>query len=243
MSSDCDSDFDYENVNFIDEIESTPVARAPRGLLKVDPPSLGYIPYTCRFTLNDNGDKHNKQVAKTFINKYIKKWSKKDSMYMFTYERSKESVPHVHGYIIMDKEYPSSSMTDWMKKNGENVLSGTPGYWHDKVKDINKLMVYIAKDGEILVNSIPDDVMADIREKVDEVKKDMGRTPLEKLTERIKDRDYNHMKDMAYDIIKIYVEEYDKVPPMAQLKGWTVYLWMKLGHHHQDLDELLQKMF
>lgn len=228
-----EGDINYEVSDFIEEGDQ---ARDTRGLFTVDPSLSAYLG---RFTLK----KDNKKLAKLIASHYQNKWGATNTKYIYAYEFSDKGVPHVHFISYHKKDYSSSTMSDFWR--GQDIAKDS-GSWHKKAKtndDIKKYLLYTIKDNDIIYTNLSDEELQQIRCENDLIREDMSRSPLDKLLHRLKGSKFNSLKDLAHQIILIYVNEYDKAPPMAQLKGWTTYLWIKLGLGDNEISFMLDKMF
>jgi len=236
--SDCvsivsEGDLDYDQIDFIEEGGQ---AKGMKGLFTVDPSSTVYLG---RFTLNNN----NKTLALKIAKLYQGKWGANNTKFIFAFELSDKDVPHVHFISYHNKPYAYSSMSDFWKKVD---IKKEAGSWHKPAKtdeDIWKYLLYTIKDNDIIYTNLSDEELEYIKCKNDLIREDMSKSPLDKLLCRLKGRKFTQIRDLALAIIEIYVNEYNKPPPMAQLKGWTIYLWMKLGFDYYDINLVLDRMF
>lgn len=236
------SDDEMIDVDFIDS-ECDDEARAPRGLFTVDPPAVCYLG---RFSIKrDRNEKVDRINTRIIAKKYIERWVDTNKKYIFTYEISDQGIPHCHFICFQKDKYKSSTMSDFWKQYVK-MLRSEAATWHQEGKtdlDIKKYLLYSIKDNDIICTNLTDEELEEIKKENNKIKEDMGRSPLEKLLYRCAGGKYNHMRDLALDIINIYVDEYNKAPPMAQLKGWTIYIWIKIGMPWDELEFVIDKIF
>lgn len=238
-----DDQLNYDDINFIDEVVNPSSIGV---LLRVEPPS---VLYAGRFSLK----KDNKITATKIIEEYIKKW--KITNYIFCYEISQKKVPHVHFICRMKKEYASSTMTDfWARQEGlrEDKEEGHKSItWHKDLTDVTiddrkKLLDYTVKDMSILKTDYDKPTVDILLDKAKEIKEDKKLSPLDKLIVRLKKKYENNQPSslgaLAMDIDEIYYG-WGKPPPIAQIKGWTLFIWRRLGFSQSDIRLYYEKLF
>lgn len=242
--SDCisivsEGDLEYDQIDFIEEGGE---ARATRGLFTVDPPAICYLG---RFSLK----KDNKHYAKSISIIYEGKWGIKDKKYIFAYEISKDGVPHVHFICYHNKPYASSTMSDFWKKTDIRENSGS---WHKIAKtneDIKKYLLYTIKDNDIIYTNLTTEEIQHLKDENDEIKEDMERSALDKVLFRLSKKiklyniKINHLSTIAQMIHNIYVNEYDKAPPIIHMRAWCLYCWDKLDLGEEKIHDYYRGMF
>lgn len=222
-----------ENCDFIEEGAK---ASATGGLFTVDPPRVCYLG---RFSLK----KDSRKIARGMSIFYQGKWGADKTKYLFAYELSKDKVPHVHFICYHNKEYASSSMSDFWK--GQEIRKNS-GSWHNKAKtneDIQKYLLYTIKDNDIIWTNLTDEELAEIKAQNDLIKADMELSVTDKLKKRLSMWHYDEIGDLAMQIIYVYVKEWKKQPP-PNLKGLTIRMWIELGlDNNAKLQDHVRKMF
>lgn len=226
LTGDCETDDDL-SVGSVEFIEEGEVPKGMKGLFKVETPSERL--YMGRFSLESKNYNKARKEAYLICSNYQQKWCL-NGEFLFAFEKSKEGVYHVHFVVKMLNEYKYSTMSDFWKKQ-VGIKTGSSVTWHKQINEINdKILTYTIKDNDILLMTFGMD-LEDLKQQVIDIKKDMSKNPLEKLLGRIEpvfNKKWD-MSDIAFKICEIYVDEYNKAPPMNQLKGWCWYIMMKLG--------------
>jgi len=149
------------------------VASEPSGSPKVET-----LKYAVRITLAIK----DKKSAFALCDKYNKRWGVID--YLWCYEISKEDIPHVHGFVTMENEYATSSMSEWMSKQTENK-KGRSMYNHQEIEDEGKYAQYVLKDGQYITN-MKKEAIDELLKLVEKVQKSMKMSGFQKLLLEIK---------------------------------------------------------
>lgn len=141
-------------------------------------PKVETLKYAVRITLLNK----DKKSAFALCDKYNKRW--KTIEWLWCYEISKEDTPHIHGYVTMENEYATSSMSEWMSKQIENK-KGRSMYNHQEIEDEGKYAQYVLKDGEYITNMKKERV-DELLKLVEKVQKSMKMSGFQKLLLEIK---------------------------------------------------------
>ena len=248
MNSDCDSDFNYNECQFLADSDECASPSSPGnpddsdGSYKVGPPDIppGMEVLGYRFSLPHEAinwdDKKRFEIMELFnkkfkVNKYI--WAYESKL-----EGSNEFNPHLHMYVICPI-IAKSTRSDWYKKikhlvrlDAKNRVMIRP---ETELKNLERYQAYILKDGNYKTN-FNDDEIAYIENIKDKIKNDMSKKSYNKLLDRIKEikedinnKDFFDLNHICHLIIKIYIEEWDKPPPYYKLKEYSLYIGWKLN--------------
>ena len=175
------------------------------------------------------------------------------ALYVFAYEE-KDANHHIHAHLEYNenKGVPAKqTISDFFKKNN---LQGK--YYHKSVKkDDNSNLLYVTKDLNILRHNVAELAMDEILNKTKAINKDKKLHARHKLLERVKASQqlyldelaqlgvtdeneftlltvppppFAKLADSAVFIMNIYVDEYDKEPPLAHMRGYVLYIATKL---------------
>jgi len=208
------------------------------GSSKVDPPG---VRYHVRITLKkDLADA--RRSAKFIALNYTNRWLL--SKYLWSFEYSESGQPHIHGAITMPQAYLTGTMTKFMA-NYEHLTEGVPGYRHEQEKDELKNSAYIIKDLDIIYTNITNSELEIIKNKALSIQEDMKMSARDKVYMRVKAwytkhytkpdplgdgtiDDWCDFKEIKKVICDIYVDEWDKLPPV-NLRQIAIYCAIKGG--------------
>lgn len=214
----CESELSYE-VDFIDT-ETDCVGSDGSGSSKVDPPG---VEYHVRITLNK---KTSKKKALEMLYQYNLYWNVKK--HLWAYEISEKGQPHLHGAIVMNNKYNSGTMSKFMAKH-KPLLEGSPGYYHDIVKDSSRNLAYCAKDEDIMLTNYTDEELTNIKNKILAIQEDMKTSATAKVLNHLKKfKEFHSFGHIKRVICELYVNEWDKLPPV-NVKQMAIYCTIKLG--------------
>lgn len=220
-----EDDIDNNNCEFIDEIQNK-----------------GYH-------LRVTGEK--KQLTE-LVEQYIKQF--KPSVYIFAYEE-KDKNHHIHGHLEYSK-LPKSfkqALSQWMKSRGY-----TGKYYHQQIVTTNEQnKLYITKDLDIIKHNLTEEQMDQLKQATNEINEDKKLSQRHKLTQAFNDylstqdparvsKMYTELKDIAHWIMRYYLNKYDKEPPLAHIKGYTIYIASKCDIREQfsyQINHLFDNLF
>lgn len=169
--------------------------------------------------------------------------------YIFSYEEVDDNH-HIHGHIEYAKEPTKQSISQWMKTKG---YSGK--YYHKKLdKDPKSNILYVVKDLDLIHHNLSKehiDFYKNETKKITENKKLEQRHKLlleyNKYLETVQaSKNFWTLPDLARWIMNHYINVYDKEPPLAHLKGYTIYIASKCTehfHYRPHLDNLFTNLF
>lgn len=233
MSSDCDSDFDYNECQFITDSDDSD------GAHKVGPliPD-GMFEYALRFSLpHDILSKMNLrfEIAKLFNSKF------KPYKYIWSFEKKDDHEtsfnPHLHAYIIAPY-ISSSTKSDWIKKFSylirPDALGRTMTNEQKELKKRKNYKAYIIKDGDYITN-YTDEEMNEIIKLKEEIQESQKMRTEDKLLKIIKEENndkLDDLNDIYHRILKIYALEWKKAPPLSKCKDYAMYVGLNLGIKH-----------
>jgi len=173
-------------------------------------------------------------------------------LYVFAYEEKGDNH-HIHAHLEYNenKGVPAKqTISDFFKKNN---LQGK--YYHKSVKkDDNSNLLYVTKDLDILKHNVAELEMDEILNKTKAINKDKKTHARHKMLERVRasqqlyldelaqlatvnDNEFPaalppppfaKLSDIAIFIMNIYIDEYDKEPPLAHMRGYVLYIAQKL---------------
>jgi len=202
------------------------------GSSKVDPPG---VRYHVRITLKNRDDAEH--IAKAYTNY----WNL--SKYIWGFEFSESGQPHLHGAVTMPLAYNTGTMSKFMAKL-KHLLEGVPGYHHELEKDELKNVVYCCKDDDVVLSNYNCSELEIIKNKILGIKEDMKTSPRDKIYKKIKiwfEQKYRAVgldgyvtyddcsfTDIKREICHIYIDEWDKLPPV-NLKQLAIYCAFKIG--------------
>lgn len=204
------------------------------------------------------------KVSNDFIDKF------KPLEYAVSYE-DKDGNQHIHAHLYYDNVPKKQTISDFFKRY-ENVK----GYYHKELKKepIDNLL-YVLKDLDIIRHNIDQERYQQLISTTKRINADKKKHARHKLLEIIEEeyRQFNekapssdnleqylqyyekapyvHLSDISRKIIKIYVEDYDKEPPLAHLRGYVLYIAQKMikqwerpnCHIKMELDIYYDKLF
>jgi len=167
---------------------------------------------------------------------FIKEWQTKFTQYIiksvYASELSKEKVHHLHGHIEYNAK-PTKQQTDavsyFMKKR---QLSGGQKYNHEPLReDPRKNELYVTKDLKVILwYNYTKEQQEEIINATQAINEDKGKDPKVKLIQRLKEKHKSllglNMPTLLDEIKKIYVLDWDKMPP-PQLKAYVEYICIK----------------
>jgi len=136
--------------------------------------------YEVRITMTSDNKAVAFQLAEVY-NKYFKVHS-----YLWSYELSKENVPHIHGMVtyINDNEPASSTRSEWMAKQLAKKQGKSTSH-HLEVRGVLEYGAYVMKDGQYITNMSKEKI-DEFLKRVAQVKEDKKKSAVQKLLERIK---------------------------------------------------------
>jgi len=187
-----------------------------------------------------------KQLTEQYIAQY------KPYAYAFAYEEVDDNH-HIHGHLEYNKVPTKQSISQWMKVKG---YSGK--YYHQLVKTtVEANLIYICKDLDILYHNIVPSRMEHIMKKTKEINANKKLEQRHKLlmeynkyiaTYTIKDFQTTlfTLPALARWIMYHYINTYDKEPPLAHLKGYTIYIASKCDikdKYETKLNQLFDNLF
>jgi len=173
-------------------------------------------------------------------------------LYVFAYEEKGDNH-HIHAHLEYNenKGVPAKqTISDFFKKNN---LQGK--YYHKSVKkDDNSNLLYVTKDLDILKHNVAELEMDAILNKTKAINQDKKTHARHKMLERVRasqqlyldelaqlatvnDNEFPdalppppfaRLSDIAVFIMNIYIDEYDKEPPLAHMRGYVLYIATKL---------------
>jgi len=189
--------------------------------------------------------------APALIEKYLDAFH--PMLYVFAYEE-KDDNHHIHAHLEYNenKGVPAKqTISDFFKKNN---LQGK--YYHKSVKkDDNSNLLYVTKDLDIIRHNVAELKMDEILNKTKAINKDKKLHARHKMLERVRAAQQEYlnelaklgasedfefppedslimpfakMSDIAIFIMNIYINEYDKEPPLAHMRGYVLYIATKL---------------
>jgi len=192
-----------------------------------------------------------REEAQAFIPKFLDAFL--PMLYVFAYEE-KDSNHHIHAHLEYNenKGVPKKqTLSDFFKKNN---LQGK--YYHKSVKkDDNSNLLYVTKDLDILKHNVAELAMDEILNKTKAINKDKKLHARHKILEKVRavqlkyldelkqlaitaDNEFPpeniptppfcKMSDIAVFIMNLYIDEYDKEPPLAHMRGYVLYIATKL---------------
>jgi len=208
------------------------------GSSKVDP--LG-VRYHVRITIDK--ELENPENDAVFIaKKYTERWNL--SRYIWGFELSDTGQPHLHGAVTMPQAYQTGTMSKFFKTLA-HLTEGTPGYHHEEEKDTGKNERYCAKDHKVILTNFTDSELVTLKNKILAVQEDMKMSARDKVYTRVKAwyakhytkpdplgdgtiDDWCDFKEIKKVICDIYIEEWDKLPPV-NLRQIAIYCAIKGG--------------
>lgn len=240
MITDYDSSDEYSNddCDFID----SPVA-IPSGV---------YFDWSA---LNDETAYHlrvtcEREPGKKLMEEYIKKF--KPDSYIIGYEEVDENH-HIHCHITYQTVPSKQSISQWMKTRD---YSGK--YYHQQVKTTNKQnILYVVKELDLVLTSWSANSINKLKQLTEEINENKKMNQRHKLL-----IEYNKylstytaeqfmttlftLPGLARWIMNYYVKVYDKEPPLAHIKGYTIYIASKCDiyeKYQHALDHLFDNLF
>lgn len=142
--------------------------------------------------------------------------------YLVYFETSDKGIPHIHARIIYDRP-PKQTLYDFFSKHH---LKGK--YHHELEKDKLKNELYIMKDGNMIDTNYNKEEIKELLIKLEKIDKDkkkyIGHKILEKIVLPYDDvvltnkEYYLCEQSIITQIKKIYVEQWDKLPPTRSLE-------------------------
>lgn len=168
--------------------------------------------------------------SETIINAFISKF--KPLVYIISREISKENVHHWHGHIEYKSLPKKQTMSDFFKKNG---LAGK--YYHKNLtKDSLNNKLYVTKDLDIFLHNLTEDELEELLELTEEINEDKKKDPKLKLLDYFRENGCGDLGDMCNTVARIYIQDYDKLPPSRALTmAYVEYCSLKLGQNTPHL--------
>jgi len=210
------------------------------GSSKVDPPG---VRYHVRITIKNDAN-HSRSWATTIAKTYSTYWGL--TKYIWGFEIAKDGQPHLHGAITMPRAYNTGTMSKFMARSEIRFYcEGTPGYHHELEKDTTRNEVYCCKDDDIILSNYSFSEIVQIKNKILAIQEDMKMSPRDKVYLRVKAwyakhytkpdplgdgiiEDWCDFKEIKKVICDIYIEEWDKLPPV-NLRQIAIYCAIKGG--------------
>ena len=167
-----------------------------------------------------------------FITAWQTKWKQYIVKSVYASELSKEKVHHLHGHIeynAVPNKQQIDAVSYFMKKRG---LSGGEKYNHQPLRlDPRKNELYVTKDLKVILwYNYTEEQQKEILDSTEQINEDKAKDPKQKIIERLKAKHKSllglNMSTLLDEIKKIYVLEYDKMPP-PQCKAYVEYIIIK----------------
>lgn len=155
---------------------------------------------------------------------------------LVTKEVSKqEQKDHLHIYINTDLEI--TTKFDTFRKNINKLLKDQFNLEkHNKAlqlieteEEVDKLIVYILKDGNIITNNIPEDKLMEYIEKTEQINEDKKVPMYQKVYDKLKDKKIKDTYSYIKEITTLYIEEFNQAPPQRHIiiNAFQYYLYKK----------------
>lgn len=185
----------------------------------------------------------NREVSVKISDEFTKKFSPVE--YAYSYEEKGDNL-HMHGHLCYyDSEVPKKqTLSDFFKKHN---LIGL--YYHKELtKEPQNNLLYVMKDLDIIKHNLAleyYDVLMKSTKRINEDKKKHARHKLldiikqehlqfienspsndnvEEYLSYYEKAPYQHISDITKRIVRVYVEDYDKEPPLAHIRGYVLYI-------------------
>jgi len=177
------------------------------------------------------------ELATLFVKTY------KPRLYYFASETGEKGAEHMHAHLEFDLDVPKQTVSSFMKRNG---YAGKYCYQQLK-KTVEANLSYCGKDGDMIIHNLSDEAYDDFIEKQEQINIDKQKDIKLKLVEhfkiRCKDKDLD-LNDLCYEIVNIYVDKYDKLPPPRHLiMAYSIYVSKKLMINKQQITDYCNAFF
>lgn len=237
MITDYDSSDEYSNddCEFID----SPVEQSSVDWELINDQTAYHLRVTC-----------DREPGKKLMDEYIKKF--KPETYIIGYEEVDKNH-HIHCHLVYSTVPSKQSISQWMK-----VREYSGKYYHQQVKTTNKQnIMYVVKDLDLISHNLPPEhikKIIELTEEVNENKKMSQRHKLlieyDKYIDTFTDDEFVKAKftiaSIARWIMRYYISVYDKEPPLAHIKGYSLYIANKCKIKQQydiELSHLFDHLF
>lgn len=195
-----------------------------------------------------------REAALAIIDKYLDAFH--PVLFCFSYEEVGDNK-HIHAHLEYSEHHgvpKKQTLCDWFKKND---LKGKY-YHKEVEKDNNSNIQYVIKDLDILKHNIAELAMDELMNKTKKINADKKKNARHKLLELVEARHrewlalepkkneddlpvyegpikewleaapFQKLSDIAYYIMRVYIDDYDKEPPLAHMRGYVLYIALKL---------------
>lgn len=144
---------------------------------------------------------------------------------------------HLHIYIksnvLIDKKF--STYRKALNKDLREIFNL---HKHNKsielIKDVEKYLIYILKDGDILENDLEEDYFNELMEKTNEINEDKKIKQYQKVYNHLKDKKIKDTSQYIKRIHELYIEEFNQAPPQRHIiiNSLQYYLYEKQDYYN-----------
>lgn len=189
----------------------------------------------------------NRETSVKMADEFTKKFSPVE--YAYSYEEKGDNL-HMHGHLCYyDNEVPKKqTLSDFFKKHN---LIGL--YYHKELtKEPQNNLLYVMKDLDIIKHNLALEYYEVLMKSTQRINEDKKKHARHKLLDIIKQEHlsfiekgplqgtepidlqnyddyyqaapYRHLSDITKRIVNIYVQDYDKEPPLSHIRGYVLYI-------------------
>jgi len=179
--------------------------------------------------------------ALKIVNDFITKFMAKLIKYVFSHEISGSGQSHIHGHIQYksDEVIPRSTLCDFFKALG---LQGK--YYHKIVQKEDELnILYVIKELDILTHNFSEEEFQTFLELTNTINENKKKNLKEKLIDHFLDKPYINLNDIASEITRLYIDDWNEFPPVHNTRKMTLYVAKKLGLCSKQYNDVVESIF